>query len=251
MFEQLGYLDAPTAWNVWNGNIGFAAALLDDEAVSIVWSDGPTRSSATRPGRRARPPAESDGFRLSGRWDIVSGVDNADWITLFGIVMDGLAAAHDRRRTGHPGVLPASRADVQILDTWHTAGMRGTGSNAVVVDNAFVPAHLAISPFAPSRLDRPTYRIPAFTLASTGAAPIVVGATQAAIDEVLALARPRAQTTGSGWPSGLTPPRSSARRRLRSTPPACSFGMPPPRSTPPRSPAETWTWRSGPACERP
>ena len=66
--------------------------------------------------------------------------------------------------------------------------MRGTGSNTVVVDHVAVPERRAISPFAPSRIDRPLYRIPAFTIASTGSAPIVVGIAQAAIDEVIALA---------------------------------------------------------------
>lgn len=80
------------------------------------------------------------------------------------------------------------RADVQVLDTWHTRGMRGTGSNSVVVDEVLVPEHLTVSPFAPSRIDRPLYRIPAFTIASTGSAPIVVGIAQAALDEVVAMA---------------------------------------------------------------
>ena len=57
--------------------------------------------------------------------------------------------------------------------------MRGTGSKTVLVDDAFVPAHLTVSPFADSRIDRPLFRIPPFTIASTGAAPIVVGMAQA------------------------------------------------------------------------
>src|SRR4051812_22734970 len=31
-YEAFGYIDAPVAWNIWNGNCGFAAALLDDRA---------------------------------------------------------------------------------------------------------------------------------------------------------------------------------------------------------------------------
>ena len=80
------------------------------------------------------------------------------------------------------------RDEVQVLDTWHTHGMRGTGSNTVVVDHVAVPERRAISPLTPRRIDRPLYRIPAFTIASTGSAPIVLGIAQAALDEVITLA---------------------------------------------------------------
>jgi alkylation response protein AidB-like acyl-CoA dehydrogenase len=88
------------------------------------------------------------------------------------------------------------RADVQVLDTWHTHGMRGTGSNTVVVDQAEVPEHRTVSPFAPSRIDRPLFRLPAFTIASTGSAPIVVGIAQAALDEVIAMAPTKGTDNG-------------------------------------------------------
>jgi alkylation response protein AidB-like acyl-CoA dehydrogenase len=83
--------------------------------------------------------------------------------------------------------------EFEIVDTWHTSGMRGTGSNTVVVHGSIVPEALAVSPFAPARIDRALYRVPAFTIASFGAAPIVLGIAQAAIDEVVALA-PTKQT---------------------------------------------------------
>ena len=74
--------------------------------------------------------------------------------------------------------------------------MRGTGSKTVLVDDAFVPAHLTVSPFADSRIDRPLFRIPPFTIASTGAAPIVLGMAQAAIDEIVAIAPTKGTDNG-------------------------------------------------------
>ena len=97
--------------------------------------------------------------------------------------------------------LPAS--DITILDTWHTSGMRGTGSKTVVVDDVFVPGALTVSLLAPARIDRPLYRIPPFTIASTGAAPIVIGMAQAAIDEVVAIAPTKG--TDNGQPLALRP----------------------------------------------
>ena len=108
-------------------------------------------------------------------------------------------------------VLFLPRGDFTILDTWHTGGMRGTGSKTVVVEGAFVPSFLVVSPFAPARIDRPLYRIPAFTIASTGAAPIVVGIAQAAIDEIVSMAPTKG--TDNGQPLSE---RSHAHSRLSS-----------------------------------
>jgi indole-3-acetate monooxygenase len=188
VYEALAQIDGPVAWNVWNGNLGFAAALLDEDAADTVWldADDPIIANSARPAGTA--VATTGGFVLSGRWDIVSAIDAADWVTLFGVVLDD----------GHPRITPSGAPDIRafflprrdcaVLDTWHTGGMRATGSNTVVVDGVVVPEALAISPFAPARIDRPLYRIPAFTIASTGGAPIVVGIAQAAIDEVVAMA---------------------------------------------------------------
>ena len=187
LFEAIARVDGPAAWNVWNGNTGFGAALLPEEAGDEIWGlDGdPIIANSARVAGTAT--VAGGDLVLSGRWDIVSAIDIADWVALFGMVVDG-----DRPRIGPAGpdvrVFFLRREEVTVLDTWHTHGMRGTGSNTVVVDRVAVPEHRTVSPFTPSRIDRPLYRVPAFTIASTGSTPIVVGIAQAAIDEVIALA---------------------------------------------------------------
>jgi alkylation response protein AidB-like acyl-CoA dehydrogenase len=177
--EDLARLDGAVAWNVWNANMGFSAALLPDEGARRIWGPGrsPVVANSARPSATATP--EGDGFRLDGRWEIVSASEIADWLALFAIVPGD---APDVR------VFFVPRGDVEVRDTWQTSGMRATGSHAVVADGVHVEAVLAVSPFARSRIDRPLYRIPAFTLASTGAAPIVVGMAQAALDALVELA---------------------------------------------------------------
>jgi alkylation response protein AidB-like acyl-CoA dehydrogenase len=194
VFEAFGTIDASVAWNIWNGNCGFAAALLESRAVDEIWGGGdPIIANSARPAGQAR--WDGDDLVLSGRWDIVSAIDAADWVILFGMVFDG---DHPAMVDGHPDVRAffLRRDQVQVLDTWHTTGMRGTGSNTVVVDGVRVPAHLAVDPFAAPTIDAPRYRIPAYTMASLGAAPIVVGIAQAALDEVLALAPTKGTDSG-------------------------------------------------------
>src|SRR3546814_19053312 len=40
------------------------------------------------------------------------------------------------------------RKDYEIIDTWHTFGLRGTGSNDLLIQDAFVPAYRTYRPDA-------------------------------------------------------------------------------------------------------
>ena len=71
------------------------------------------------------------GYLLTARSDWNSGVMHAEWVNCKAMVEgnDALMMV----------VLPVS--DVVIEDVWHTAGLRGTGSNTIVADDVFVPEH--------------------------------------------------------------------------------------------------------------
>jgi 3-hydroxy-9,10-secoandrosta-1,3,5(10)-triene-9,17-dione monooxygenase len=68
------------------------------------------------------------GFRFSGRWGWSSGCDHCSWVLLGGILPDGSYRTF---------LVP--RADYEIVDTWNSMGLQGTGSNDIVVDDVFVP----------------------------------------------------------------------------------------------------------------
>jgi 3-hydroxy-9,10-secoandrosta-1,3,5(10)-triene-9,17-dione monooxygenase len=164
-------------------------ALFPDRAQQEVWgTDTGTRmsSSYAPTGKITRVDG---GYRVNGRWSFSSGCDHATWVLLGGIVPPG--------DDGTPAdfctfLLPA--ADYTVEDVWHTVGLRGTGSNDIVVDNAFVPAHRALSFNDTARCvcpgqeqnPGPLYRIPyasIFTYAIT--TPIIgmaTGAYQAHVD---------------------------------------------------------------------
>jgi alkylation response protein AidB-like acyl-CoA dehydrogenase len=53
------------------------------------------------------------------------------------------------------------RAQVELLDTWHTRGMRGTGTNTFEVKDVFVPEERTVFPYgAPLVSPGPRYKIP-------------------------------------------------------------------------------------------
>jgi 3-hydroxy-9,10-secoandrosta-1,3,5(10)-triene-9,17-dione monooxygenase len=113
--------------------------LFSPQAQQEVWgTDRTTRiSSSYAPTGKA---VEVDGgHRVSGRWSFSSGCDHASWVLLGQIVTDD-----DNRPTDfRTFLLPI--ADYTIEDVWDTVGLRGTGSNDIVVDSAFVPDHRSLS----------------------------------------------------------------------------------------------------------
>lgn len=113
--------------------------LFDDRAQNEVWGeDDDTRvSSSYAPMGRATPV--DGGFRFTGRWSFSSGCDHATWVFLGGLVLGEDGNPVDFRTF----LLP--RADYEIDDVWDTIGLRGTGSNDIIVGDVFVPEYRTLS----------------------------------------------------------------------------------------------------------
>jgi indole-3-acetate monooxygenase len=198
ILERLGRIDGPVAWIVWNLNLGYCAALLGQSAVSRIWANGPDPLivNCGQPGRLVLGP---DGFRLSGRWSIVSGADVAEWLMLGATVQDG--ARTDPRSQYYLCCLP--RSQVTVLDTWNVVGMRGTNSNTVIADDVPVPPEMSLTVATVSRIDHPLYRIPFTSLGLAGGAAVLIGMARSAVDEAALLAH--AKLTAAGTPVAEQP----------------------------------------------
>ena len=107
-------------------------ALFGEQAQDEVYADGPVLCPAPLAPTGRGVPVDG-GVRLSGRWSWATGIMAADWVMVGALcgTEDGLYPAL--------ALLPAD--EVRVDDVWHTAGMRATGSNDVVVDDVFVPEH--------------------------------------------------------------------------------------------------------------
>src|SRR4051794_33350328 len=104
-------------------------------------------AGSARPGGRAwEVPG---GYRVKGRWNFASGIQNARWLYCTCVMMDG--ETPQLSPTGGP-VLRAvwvPREQVTIVDTWSVMGMRGTGSQDFTVEDVFVPARRSCLSEAP------------------------------------------------------------------------------------------------------
>ncbi|MEU2271201.1 oxidoreductase [Streptomyces olindensis] len=113
---------------------GRLAAYLPPEGRHEVWADGPdARIAAAVVPPQGEATAVDGGWRLDGAWRPASGVDHADWVLL-------AAWTHGTQGREHR-VLAVPRSQVTVVDTWHTSGLRGTGSNTVRCAGVVVPRH--------------------------------------------------------------------------------------------------------------
>ncbi|MFE3519034.1 hydrolase [Streptomyces sp. NPDC059166] len=112
------------------------ASHLPEEGHQALWGASPDTVVATglMPAGRAR--AVDGGWKVTGRWSYVSGIDFADWVMLCAAVPGGEGPPRLRFFT-----LP--RGTYTVQETWDSVGMRATGSHTVVVDDVLVPAHLS------------------------------------------------------------------------------------------------------------
>ncbi len=124
---------ASSAWT-----IGFYAlhnwmlALFDERAQEEAFATRPFLAPAPlAPTGRGVP--SGDGIRLTGRWSWATGVRDGNWI-----IVGALCGPDDAM---YPALALLPIADARIEDVWHTDGMRATGSDDVVITDAFVPHH--------------------------------------------------------------------------------------------------------------
>jgi alkylation response protein AidB-like acyl-CoA dehydrogenase len=195
VYEGFGRLDASVAWLVWNANWGFLGALLDERGNDRIWGAGPEPVFANS-GMPGFAEPTSGGYRLSGNWKIVSGIDRADWLAVVGVIMEDGGPRLTEAGTPDVRLFTLARDQVSVKDTWNVSGMLGSGSNDVMVEDALVPDELVARFDVPARIDRPLYRGFIPTLVFPGCTAVVLGVAQAAIEETVALAVSKKALTG-------------------------------------------------------
>jgi indole-3-acetate monooxygenase len=141
IIRALASIDGSVGWNAMIGSGGgIFAPLLPRQIYDRIYENGPDTiiAGSTQPAGTAE--MEGDHFRINGRWPFASGCVHAEWmLALCKMVHRGKPLLEDRGASVVRGfILPAR--DWEIEDTWHVAGLKGTGSHHIKVSNAVVPA---------------------------------------------------------------------------------------------------------------
>lgn len=192
--EEVARADSAAAWSLQSGNVNaWWASRLAAEGVEEIYQGN---ANSVLVGAAFHPPQQAievdGGFRVTGRVPLASMVHDAKWLVVSAFIMEG---AQPRMTPFGPAiigvVMPTS--EVEIIDTWHTLGMRGTDSNDAAFKGVFVPAH-RIFYLTPeyergSHFQGPLYRFPAVPIIGLFSAAVLLSAARGAIGEFRALAQ--------------------------------------------------------------
>jgi indole-3-acetate monooxygenase len=181
--EEVSRADASVGWNVFVGSgSGFVAWLEPGVAKELV-AERPDYLMSGSFAPTATAARDGHDIVIDGRWPFSSGCQHADWF------MNGVMVANDDAPpTWRFAFMRAD--DIEILDTWHVSGLRGTGSHDVTATGVRVPYERTIMPFSePARFDGALYRLPFAMLLCSIISGFPLGVARRALDEFEALAQ--------------------------------------------------------------
>lgn len=177
----LSKYDASVSWQICvQVAMGRLSDYISEEAAQKLYSQsGRFVVGAIHAGGTAIP--EDDGYRLNGHWSFASGCHHADWLVCTATVETGDATKPTQTRMFF---VPAS--ECQILDTWDTLGMRGTGSADFTCRDFWVSKVMSVDADLLKRSPQPRetqgYAIGYYDFGTIAAMATVFGIAAAALD---------------------------------------------------------------------
>jgi len=138
--------DPAAGWNLMNGcqESAWLATRLPDETAERLFAPAataerfPIAAGGLAPEGEARPV--EGGWIVNARSAWASGIHTCDYVLIHSFAAAEPAPSSERPRV----TLAAPREQVEIEDSWHTLGMRGTGSAHYRFDDLFVPHEMQL-----------------------------------------------------------------------------------------------------------
>lgn len=203
VITALSRIDGSLGWTAMIGSgSAIFAPLLPRETYHQIYRSGPDVILGGSAAPMGTAELAASGWRVTGRWPFASGCLHADWLIGLCVMMeDGEPIPGQGGASGAPTIrgfaLPAH--EWLIEDTWYVAGLKGTGSNHIVLTDKLVPAANFFDLNGPSCVPGPLYRglLPSLPLLHGAFA---VGMAQGALDELLAMANAGRQQLRAATP---------------------------------------------------
>ena len=169
---------------------GMLAAYVPKDAAQEMYGDPMgVAGGVFAPMGKAVAGGDGGGYTVTGRWRFASGCEHCDWLMGGCLVEEG--GELRKLESGAPDIrfmlFPA--AEVEVIDTWTVAGLRGTGSHDFSIEGASVPEERSASLITDEpRCEGPLYAFPVFGLLALSIASVGLGIARAAIDDLVELA---------------------------------------------------------------
>ena len=180
--EEVARGDASAGWCV---SIAATSSLLGGwlppDGLSEVFGD----SSATAAGvwaPRGKARRVDGGYRVSGRWAFCSGIMHSEHL------FAGCMVQSDGETPPAPRVLGIPTRELEIVDTWSTGGLLGTGSHDAIADDVFVPDQRSLWLLDPPSASGALYRFPILAFFALSIAAAALGNARGAIEDLKTLA---------------------------------------------------------------
>jgi 3-hydroxy-9,10-secoandrosta-1,3,5(10)-triene-9,17-dione monooxygenase len=183
VLSELGRGDGSVSWTaaVWAIST-WMVGMFPDEVQDEVFADPDVRICGILSPSAVAVPADG-GFIVNGKWSFNTGVQHSTWNTN--------AAVRPLPEGGYEPVMtliPVS--DLEVIDDWHTAGLRASGSVTTIAKDVFVPAGrvLAMGPVLQGQhssqlnADAPIFKAPFMPTACTTVSATALGLAKAARD---------------------------------------------------------------------
>ncbi len=174
----LSHADGAAGWcSMIASTTASMAAFLPPEGASEIYAD-PSVVTGGVFAPNGHGTVDGDEIEVSGRWAWGSGTQHCQW------VLGGTRCDDDTFR-----LCWFEADDVVFHDTWHTGGMRGSGSLDYEVAGARVPVHRTMQPGVTSpQVDSPLAHFPNFSLLAACVASVGLGVARRALDELYEIA---------------------------------------------------------------
>ena len=138
--RELGKACGSTAWvTTLMNTCAFFGGLASAQAQEDIWGQNPDARVAGVFAPLAATKRVEGGLMATGKWPWASGCLHADWAVVGLPVVDAAGETIDQ------GMAFIPMSECTIEDTWHVAGMKGTGSNTIVAKDVFIPDHRIMS----------------------------------------------------------------------------------------------------------
>ena len=187
--ETISRIDGSAGWcQMIGGTLGALAGYLPAEGAHEIYGSDPHVITGGSFAPFGQAVVEPGGYRVTGRWPLASGCQHCAWLVGGCRIFDGNQPRLRADKTPVMRVMIFPTGACEILDTWDSVGLRGTGSHDYTVADLFVPAHRSLSFREPPVQPGPLYALPAIALFAAAIAAVPLGIARHAIDILTELA---------------------------------------------------------------
>ncbi len=206
--RDIASADGSTGWvSSVVGVHPWQVALFADEAQQAVWGEDQSVRLSSSYAPTGKAVITEGGFKLSGKWSFSSGSDHCSWVLLGGLVFNEEGQVVDFRTFMVP------REQYQVVDVWNVVGLRGTGSNDIVVEETFIPEAFTLSMGETGACRGPgqavntsdLYKLPFHSIFTSTIATPIIGMAKGAYAEHVEMQQKRVRAAYLGEKASLDP----------------------------------------------